>query len=57
MAEIFTNAWGIHLCLLFQNYQFFLVSRGGGSYISRGTFESNPRAYFSGLHGGSNPNK
>ncbi|XP_014492625.1 glycine-rich cell wall structural protein 2-like [Vigna radiata var. radiata] len=30
---------------------------GDGSYISRGVFESNPQAYFSGLHGASQPNK
>jgi len=30
---------------------------GDGGYISRGAFESNPQAYFSGLHSAPNSNK
>ncbi|MCI88215.1 glycine-rich RNA-binding protein 8-like, partial [Trifolium medium] len=30
---------------------------GGGSYISRGAFESNPQGYFSGLHAAEKGNK
>jgi hypothetical protein len=30
---------------------------GGGSYISRGAFESNPQGYFSGLHAAGKGNK
>ena len=30
---------------------------GGGSHISRGTFESNPQGYFASLHGSGKGNK